>query len=260
MNREYLNEVQYKDSSKLAKRANLHMKYGRNDWFPWIEAQGGFAPGMSVLDIGCGAGWFWSSTAQSLPADLDITLADMSEGMVAEALERVRGTGRWQQVTGQVADVCKMPFADASFDRVMALHMLYHAEDQPAAIAEIARVMKPDGVALVATNGGNNMATADALRQKAFDLPDRPVINFMLENAPPLLGAQFGDVELRPRRDVMNCTEEDDLFGYLTSFPPGDSASEPELAKLHGLVAEGFRDGGGVFAIPVETGVFLCRK
>lgn len=254
------NHAQYKDSSKLAKRTNLHVKYGRNDWFPWVAAASGLAPAMKVLDIGCGAGWFWAANAQTLPDDLDITLGDLSEGMVAEALGRTRGTDRWSKVQGVVANVCALPFADASFDRVMALHMLYHADDQPKAIAEIARVLKPGGVALVATNGKNSMATADALRQQAFDLPDVPVINFTLENAPELLGRQFGDIELRSRRDVMNVTDPEDLYAYLTSFPPGDSAFEKHLAILRAKITEGFRVGGGTFAIPVEAGLFLCRR
>ena len=254
------NDAQYKDSSKLAKRANLHEKYGKGDWFPWLADQAGFGSGMRVLDIGCGAGWFWASTAENLPEDLEITLADVSEGMVGEALGRVRGTGRWQKADGLVTNVCKMPFADNSFDRVLALHMLYHAEDQKAAIAEIARVLKPDGLALISTNGANSMAAAEFLRRKAFDLPDEPVINFMLENAPPLLAAQFDDVELRRHADLMNCTEEEDVFNYLTSYPPGDSAPETQLEKLRALIASAFRDGGGVFAIQVDTGVFICRK
>ena len=89
--------------------------------------------------------------------------------MVAEALARLKGVGRWQRVAGITATVREMPFErDFSFDRVLGMHMLYHAEDKQAAIGEIARVLKPGGVALITTNGAKNMGEADALKAKAF--------------------------------------------------------------------------------------------
>jgi len=256
----YLATDQYKDSAKLAKRANLHTKYGSGDWFGWVAQQADVTSGAHILDIGCGAGWFWEAAQDQLPDGLDITLADQSEGMVSEASERVRSTGKWDRVAGIVADVCALPFADASFDRVFALHMLYHADDQPAAVTEIARVLKPGGIAVVSTNGRNTMRSADLIRLAAFDLPDEPVINFTLENGAPLLERAFDSVTMRKRESEMRVTDPVDLFDYLTSFPPGDHASEAELKKLENLVAEGFDAGNGVFVIPLETGVFLCRN
>lgn len=108
--RAYLKEIQYKNSSKLEKRVALHVKYGRNDWFEWLAEQTDFAEDAEILDIGCGAEWFWARARAALPNKLDITLADMSEGMVTEALERVRSL--WGNIQGVTADVCHLPFAD----------------------------------------------------------------------------------------------------------------------------------------------------
>lgn len=257
---DYLKNDQFKDSSKLARRANLLVKYGKGDWFSWLAERAGFAGGQSVLDIGCGAGWFWQAVADSLPDRLDVTLADQSEGMVNEALGRAKQIKPLMHSSGLVADVCAMRFADASFDRVLAFHMLYHAPDQPAALAEIARVLKPDGVALVSTNGVNHMATADRLRQSVFNLPDQPMINFTLENAPPLLEAVFGRVTLQTKSDLMRVTDPQDVLAYLTSFPPGDSASPAQIKKLEAAVSQAFGASGGVFEIPIETGVFICSR
>lgn len=177
-----------------------------------------------------------------------------------QALDRVQKTGHRGDVNGLVADVCNLPFADGGFDRVLGLHMLYHAQDQPRALAQIARVMKPDGVALISTNGAANMAAADRLRQKVFDLLDTPVINFTLESAPALLEPRFTSVELQARSDVMHVTDEQDLFDFLTSFPPGDAASSDQQAALGDLIARRFAQSGGVFDLETEVGVFICRN
>jgi len=47
------------------------------------------------------------------------------------------------------ADLCRLPFADRSFDFVFASHVLEHIQEDGEAIAEIARILRPDGVAVV---------------------------------------------------------------------------------------------------------------
>lgn len=51
----------------------------------------------------------------------------------------------------QRADLTAMPFEDASFDLVIANHVLEHVEDDQRALAEIARVLKPGGHAILQT-------------------------------------------------------------------------------------------------------------
>ena len=51
-----------------------------------------------VLEVGCGAGWFWAEAAPHLSSHLRILLTDISPGMVKEASVRVRENGHWKQV------------------------------------------------------------------------------------------------------------------------------------------------------------------
>jgi SAM-dependent methyltransferase len=48
---------------------------------------------------------------------------------------------------GVAADLTRLPFADASFDRVIASEVLEHVVDDETAIAEVARVLRPGGLA-----------------------------------------------------------------------------------------------------------------
>jgi SAM-dependent methyltransferase len=69
---------------------------------------------------------------------------------------RIRATGS-DYVTGDLdaslaserIDVTAIPYPDASFDLVICSHVLEHVPDDRAGIAEIARVVRPDGLALV---------------------------------------------------------------------------------------------------------------
>lgn len=51
----------------------------------------------------------------------------------------------------EVADITNIPFEDSSFDLILCSHVLGHVPDEKKAIAELYRVLKPDGQALVMT-------------------------------------------------------------------------------------------------------------
>ena len=64
---------------------------------------------------------------------------------------QLEGVG--DRVAVRTADMRALPFLDASFDVVVsraAIHNLYSADDRAAAIREIARVLKPGGMAVIA--------------------------------------------------------------------------------------------------------------
>src|SRR5262245_36326631 len=155
----YLRDVQYRDSSRLAARARLHVKYGTAPvaWFPWLATQVPWPDEARVLEVGCGAGWMWAEAAARLPGDLDLKPPDGSPGMVGEALDRVGSLGRYRSTVGRVADVQDLPFPAGTFDVVVANYVLHHVPDTERAVAEMARVLRPGGVAVVACVGDGHL-------------------------------------------------------------------------------------------------------
>jgi SAM-dependent methyltransferase len=257
----YLRNLQYADSKRLSARANVHAKYGRGDWFSWLASQPDWPSGGEILEVGCGAGRFWEEAAPYLPPGLRIQLTDLSPGMVREAVIRVRENSHWNQVEGCVTDASRLPFPDSSFDAVLASHMLYHVPDPPEALAEIARVLRLNGTAVIATNGISNMRELFDLRRSVFggEHGDQVSAAFTLENGRPLVQAVFATVELRKYPDVLICTEAQDIIDYLTSSPPGDGASQAQIEALRQTVAAAFEKDRGKFVVTKDVGVFLCR-
>ena len=99
----------------------------------FVEAVGG--PGKRVLDLGCRTG----AVTQSFLAGNDVVGLDID----ADALKRAAARG----VTTVWGDVEEpLPFEDASFDVVVAGELLEHVRVPGGLLAEIGRVLRPDGV------------------------------------------------------------------------------------------------------------------
>jgi ubiquinone/menaquinone biosynthesis C-methylase UbiE len=256
------NAGQYGDSRKLAARARLHSEYtiAETGWFPWVATQLPLKQGDRVLDVGCGPAWFWAATAGLLPEKLDLTLADLSPGMVDEAMARCYALP-FGAVHGRQADAAALPFDDGTFDAVVAMHMLYHLPDPSAGIAEISRVLKPGGFLAVTTNGTGNMREIYELTTIFGSAPyDPAAAAFGYDAAERLMRSQFGNVAMSEHPASLRITEPEDVFLALTSYPPGDGAGEPELARFREAIADAFRQGNGVLEVRKETALFLSRK
>ena len=120
---------------------------GRREW-AYTELFGlerSWYAGKRVLDVGCGprGSLDWATEAASR-VGLD-PLADEYRRLVPDpdAMEYVAG----------VAEA--MPFADGTFDVVGSFNSLDHVEDVERAAAEIARVLRPGGLLLLATDVGH---------------------------------------------------------------------------------------------------------
>lgn len=94
--------------------------------------------GARVLEIGAGFGRLVSLYRHFR----EVVLLDYSDDQLRDA-RRTWGDERIQYVA---ANWYHMPFADASFDAVLSVRVLHHAEDLPALMDEIARILAPGGI------------------------------------------------------------------------------------------------------------------
>lgn len=258
----YFRDVQYRDSSKLTARAHLHSRYGTasTPWFSWVVQQIKWSRDGVVLEVGCGPGWLWEQARHALSADLQLTLTDLSDGMVGEAVERARAS--FGAVDGAVVNAQSLPFAARSFDVVVANHMLYHVPDPLQAVEELARVLRDDGVLVASTNGPTHLRELHEILAEVFGPRSMPryMEAFGSHTGGSVLEAHFANVEWHGYDDDLVCTNADDVLAYLASFPPGERATDAELQRLRDVLADRFAEGGGVLSVTKETGAFLCRS
>jgi malonyl-CoA O-methyltransferase len=110
---------------------------------PVVRAAVGDVRGLSVLDLGCGTGRHTHWLAE---AGATVTAVDFSEGMLAEA----RRKPGMESVHFLVHDLHQpLPISNDSFDVVVSGLVLEHLRDVGSFFAEVARVLKPGGRAVV---------------------------------------------------------------------------------------------------------------
>jgi SAM-dependent methyltransferase len=111
----------------------------------------GVQPGMRVLEIGTGAGYFTVPLARRLAAqgrDGGLTCVEIQPEIIAMLHERMRAAGV-QNVEVIRGDGRQLPLPDASFDLVFAASVIGETPDVPAFFRECARVLKPGGILAV---------------------------------------------------------------------------------------------------------------
>ena len=99
--------------------------------------------GMRVLDLGSGTGYPALLAAQTVGATGSITGIDLAEQML-DAARRKAASLELSNTTFRTGDVTTLPFEAASFDAVTTRFCLMFLPEIPKAVAEIARILKPN--------------------------------------------------------------------------------------------------------------------
>ena len=261
---------QYRTASNLDARVALHQRFGTDEEpLPrWIFAQLDLPPDGRILELGCGPGLLWTENTERIPDGWNITLTDVSAGMVQEAEDRL-GPGR--RMTFRVANAQEIPFDDDAFDAVVANHMLYHVPDRTRAFFEISRVLRPGGRLYAATNGEAHMRELDPLRHvldpsHPADAATKEPIGFSLENGAAQLTPWFSEVSLRRHEGALVVTDVQPLMNYLLSGVTADAAADEPAEEFRWKVDEledhmkrelGSR---GAIHITKDAGLFVARR
>lgn len=110
-----------------------------------------------VLDVGCGRGLLMIAAARRLTTGQAVGIdlwrsEDLSGNRPEATLANAALEGVADRVKVETGDMRKLPFADASFDMVVSSYAIHNIEDvagRAEAIAEISRVLRPGGYALI---------------------------------------------------------------------------------------------------------------
>jgi demethylmenaquinone methyltransferase/2-methoxy-6-polyprenyl-1,4-benzoquinol methylase len=116
-------------------------------WKAFAVRQANVRPGMKVLDIAGGTGDLAKAFAQRAGTSGEVWLTDINGAMLAEGRDRMLDAGLTLPLAQ--CDAEKLPFPSAHFDLVSVAFGLRNMTHKDAALAEMARVLRPGGRLLV---------------------------------------------------------------------------------------------------------------
>ena len=258
---------QYSDSEKFLVRVETHRLYSEapGSLVEWVMDIVRPERGARLLDVGCGPGVYHGEAALR---GASIVALDLFPAMLRDVLGRA-GDGGWTAWAARASAEC-LPLPDASFDRVMANHMLYHVQDQSGALREMRRVLRPGGRVVLATNAADNMRRFHDVHAEACVLAGlTPQLNssvhrFTLDHL-PLVREVFPSASVRLREDAVVFTDTDSALRFYASFlvdyvdplPPDGNHRPPLLNKMRELIGD-IIVREGAFRVEKAAGCFVA--
>jgi ubiquinone/menaquinone biosynthesis C-methylase UbiE len=204
-----------------------------------------------VLDVGTGFGHFARALLPHLRRGVELSGVDPEPVSIAESERRtagfVKARGLDARLSFVVGRVEALPFPDASFEAVVAQTVMIHLADIRAAIAEMARVLVPGGLLLLAEP--NNVSSSIGARVHGPDLdPERLLrlasFELRVEVGKARLGLGFNSAGEYLAKYLANELFEDVRAwcsdkAYLLAPPYATEAEQAQIAEKRDFVARG---------------------
>lgn len=256
----------YKDSSEIEKRRALcsfAVPYYDIDKEVIGKLRLG-SDGQKILDVGCGEGKFLNRAASINPNHqffgVDISLGMFKQSRISQG----------KNISFTVGDSQALAFRDQTFDRVTAMHMLYHVPHISKAISEMARVLRPGGICLVTTNSIDSKPTKRMLKEKVASMlgmdkyPD-PSERFNVEIGEEMFRDCFDDVRLILYKSMLILDDPEPYVEYYDSLrqfwnPLPDDAEWQRALSLVKAHIGGIIEKEGRFEEQNSFGLFVCSN
>ena len=103
---------------------------------------------MTVLDVGCGPGYFSVEIAKMLNGSGKVIAADVQEGMLNIIRKKVSGTSLEQRIELHKSDFESIGIVE-KVDFVLAFWMVHEVRNQEKFFEELASILKPNGLILI---------------------------------------------------------------------------------------------------------------
>ena len=184
------------------------------------------APGMRVLDFGCGPGTITVGLAKLVEPG-EVHGLDMEESQI-EIARAAAADGGHDNAAFHVGNVFDLPFEDSSFDVAHCHAVLMHIPDVQAALAEVKRVLKPGGI----------VAAREMSVSSSFVEPDLGGLNDAWGTFSKLLAANGGHPEMG--RQLKGALLEAGFADPWTSAAFEPFSAPGDVAFLHGFVIDWF--------------------
>lgn len=140
-------------------------------------ALGSIGPKAKVLDCGIGSGSLSIALNSILPERLNYCGIDLSGEMLAIADAEMRQAALVPEL--RQADILSIPYADASFDFVMAAHVLEHLPEPQHALREMVRVLKPGGMLFACLTRRSHFGAFIQMRWRTWAITEQQGVSWL---------------------------------------------------------------------------------
>lgn len=216
-------KIDYQETtSDLQTRIDIHGKYGGRDIDQWMLDLLQLQKGIQILDVGCGSGKQCFSYFKELQGEAEIHGGDVSADLLKQARENNASTGN-KILFRELNFNQPFPYDANRFDLLSCCFAIYYAEDIPATIAEMHRVIKPGG--RLFTTGpmpANKQIFYDIIREAT----GKPI--------PPMPGSSRFSTQILPA--IQNLFSQVDV--HVFENPLTFESVEPFLAYTRASLAE----------------------
>jgi arsenite methyltransferase len=221
--------------------------------------------GERVLDIGSGPGLLADEMAAAVGPTGSVCGIDTSEPMLDMSRKRC-ATRTW--VEFRQADATRLPYPDGSFDAAVSTQVYEYVPDIPAAFAELHRILRPGGRAVVLDTDYGSLILHTGDKARMARILAAWSEHFVHAELPRTLSRQLRDAgfTLR-RRDVIpmfNPEYDPDTFSYgllalMAAFVVGrQGVTKDEAAAWHAEFADLGKQGRYFFSL--NRYLFMAEK
>jgi len=138
--------------------------------------------GMTVLDLGCGPGFFSIEIAKMLKDSGKVIAADLQEGMLEKVTKKIRGTELEQRIEIHKCEATKVGVTEP-VDFILLFYMIHEVQDQEKLLEELKSILKPSGRIYIIepkfhVSKKSFEAMKDKIQSMGFEIIDNPKVFF----------------------------------------------------------------------------------
>ena len=265
-------DINYQETGKdLLTRIDIHEKYGARDIDRWTTEVLKPQPGMSILDVGCGAGKQCFLYSDYTDRQARITGGDVNEELLERA--RAKNAERRDLVRFQFLDFNKpFEFEDGAFDLVSSAFAIYYAHNMDFTFGEAHRVLKPGGRLFVTGPlPENKQMFYDIIREATSKpIPPMPGSSRFKSEIYQAIESRFSHTTLltfenpitfpavRPFIDYVRASLSEDRKLWTSMFD-GRQEYERLIGAIEKVASEWFRRDGKLVMTKVVGGILATK-
>jgi ubiquinone/menaquinone biosynthesis C-methylase UbiE len=138
--------------------------------------------GMTVLDLGCGPGFFSIEIAKMLVDSGKVIAADLQQGMLEKVKQKIKDGGLERRIELHKCEENKIGVTE-NVDFILAFYMIHEVPDQEKLFRELKSILKPHGKIFVVeprfhVSKKSFDEMLEVVKNIGFDILDRPKIFF----------------------------------------------------------------------------------